>query len=361
MDYNYDSANAPTYPVTFEIRHTGSAPFYLNHDEFMLYKTNCHTVVNVNVYGDADAEHKYTFNPRIIRKFCCVREVHITNIRFLHPTFVIPRTARAITLQNCAKLTTLTTNQEQTNISIHNCPDLTNIGPTITNTCKITINNCQRLKQLPHHYVNPFIDSRDKLIVYLTNTPQIDLSTLPPIITALRFDGSELTCVQTTFPRVSCVLQLAPVLLNIICESTGTIPKSPYYEVYTRQPSNTVLSTTAMGILIHQVMTRKVNVGTCSSDTNVRFIIQHLDGFANESENCNQISYSHVLDILSAICPKYIEPMKSIKFNRSLSMYESIILASVPRFYSCLVACKNAEPTKFSAFCNKMRDVMRHR
>lgn len=360
---NHDSANAPTYPVTFAIRHTSSASFYLNHDEFMLYNTNCHTVVDVSVYGDTNADHKYIFNPRIIRKFCCVREVYITNVRFLHSTFTVPKTARTIIIRNCTKLTTLTTNQNLTAIFIHNCPDLTNIGPTIKNTCDITIENCQRLKQLPHHYVTPFIDSRDKLNIYLTNTPQIDLSTLPPIITSLYFDGSELTCEQTTFPIVTCILQLAPILMNIICESTGTIPKSPYYGVYTMQSSTTMISATAMEILIHQVMTRDVNVvvDSYSSNTNVQVIINHIKGIANNCANNNEISYSHILDMLFVICPKYIEPVKSIKFNQSLSMYESIILAAVPRFYSCLVACKDAEPTKFSAFCNKMRDAMRHR
>lgn len=355
------ASNAPASPVSFEIRHTGGSSIYLNHDEFMLYKTNCHTVVNVSVYGDAYAEHKYTFNPRIIRKFLCVRELYISDVRFLQPIFTVPQTVRTITFRNCAKLTAITTNQKLTEISIRNCDDLTDIGPTIANICNININNCQQLHRLPHNYVNAFDEARDKLIVHLTDIPQIDLSTLPPVVASLVFDGSVLTRVQSTFPRMTRVLQLAPALMNIICESTGTIPESPYYDVYTMQPSVDVLSTIAMAVLMNQVMTRNVVVGPCISDANVQFIIQHLKSFVLPRANSNQISYAHVLDMLAAICPKYMTPVKSIKFDPAFSMYESIILASVPRFYSCLAVCKTAEPIKFSVFCNKMRDAMRLR
>lgn len=359
---------------SFQIRHTKERIKTLSHEEFMQYKTNCHTVVHVNVIGDSHGTVPFTFNPRIIRKFVCLRELYVSNVRFLHPLFTSPRTITVLQLNNCSQLKSVILNKKMQCITAENCSDLIAIGPHMPFACALSIINCQKFSNLPHKYydkvdatkidkthanaIQPDIYSPN---IYLYDTPNARIETLPPTVAILTIKG-ELTNLPKVFPSVKTELQISDRLFNNIYD---IISVSQYYTLYGDICSNnTILSIPTIALMIDHVITHNSIISEISSNTSFAFIIQCIKqnfAYCPFVVDKKKVDFDMVIDILTYIWPKYFVPVKGIKFNPKLSLYESIVLAALPRFYKCLCACKKESPIKFSIFCNKMQDAMRQR
>ena len=355
--------------LSFQIRHTKERIKTLSHEEFMQYKTNCHTVVHVNVIGDSHGTVPFTFNPRIIRKFVCLRELYVSNVRFLHPLFTVPRTITVLQFNNCSQLKSVILNKKMQCITAENCSDLIAIGPHMPFAFALSIINCQKFSNLPHKYYDqpdanqltstqPYLCGPD---IYLDNIPNARIETLPPTVAMLTIKG-ELTDLPKVFPSVKTELRISDRLFNNIYD---IISVAQYYTLYGDiRSNNTILSIPTIALLIDHVITHNSIISEISSNTSFAFIILCIKqnfAYGPFVVDKKKVDFDMVIDILTHVCPKYFVPVKGIKFNPKLSLYESIVLAALPRFYKCLCACKKESPIKFSIFCNKMRDAMRQK
>ena len=365
--------------LSFQIRHTGERNKTLTYDEFMQYKTNCHTVVRVHIIGDKNASVPFTFNPRIIRKFVCLRELYVSHVRFLHPLFTCPQTITVLQLVTCSQLKSILLNRKMQRIHTEYCNDLLAIGPQMPEVCSFTVINCQKFSTFPRAYytaesqadtsqaetsqaeTSQIENYNNRPTVYLYNTPNARIETLPPSVSMLTIKG-ELNNLPKVFPSVKSDLQISAALFNNIY---NIISVAKYYTIYgvTYPNKDTSLSLPVIDLLINHVITHKSvisQISHSSLNTSFAFIINCINSFSLYTIIAKKdVNFDNVLDILTYICPKYFVPVKSIKFNPKFSLYESVILAALPRFYKCLCACKEERPIKFAIFCNKMRDAMR--
>lgn len=357
--------------LSFQIRHTKENIKSLSYDEFIQYKTNCHTVVHIHVIGGKNATIPHTFNPRIIRKFVCLRKLYVSRVRFLHPLFTCPQHITVLGLNTCSQLKTVILNRKMQCISAENCSDLLAIGPQMPEICSFTVINCQKFSTFPRAYytqaettlaeTTQIENYNNRPTIYLYDTPNARIETLPPSVSILKIKG-ELNNLPKVFPYVKAELQISAALLNNIY---NIISVAQYYTIYggTYPNKGTSLSLPVIDLLINHVITHNsiiFQISHSSLNTAFAFIIKCINPYSLYTFVAKKdVDFDNVLDILTHICPKYFVPVKGIKFNPKLSLYESVILASLPRFYKCLCDCKEASPIKFSIFCNKMRDAMR--
>jgi len=342
---------------TFELRHTKEYIKTLTYAEFMQYKSNCHTVVEVHITGNSDAQFQYIFNPRIIRKFVCLRKLYLTNVRFLHSIFTIPQRIIHVEIYSCTKLKSVIPSKSVETLSIYNCNDLLAVGPFISNNCCVKISNCDNLQNLPRACFDEFNPDQDQIEFVLSATPQIRIDTMPASVSRLNINGN-ITVLPTRFPTAINSICIPSELFN---KTYSIMPVSKKYDIcYGIMYS--ALSQEALYSLIDNAIKHNTFITQFSliNNNSAAFIIKQLLGDLYWTYIVyKEPDMDQVFKILMDICPKYITPVRSIKFNPELSLYESIILSALPKFYKCLTLCKKLHPVKFSIFCNKMRDVMR--
>lgn len=345
-----DSVCTNIATLIFEIRHTKEKLKRLTYAEFMQYKYNCHTVVEVHITVIGDTSSKYVFNPRSIRKFVCLRKLYLTNVKFLNCIFTVPKYITFLRIESCTKIKTIIPNETLSTLRIYNSDDLVAIGPVIPNNCYIFVSNCKNLRNLPRTCVNEF-EKKNNLVFYLSNTPQVCLDSLPDEVYNIQLLGN-IKVTAARFPIVNSIT----IPVSLFNSMHGII--SVTNDIYLTSDGS-VLTQPAVHSLIDRVIKNNINIIHADIANNTTMFVISCLCKRMRTLNLRIGNIDKVFKLLTDICPKYVSPVNSIKFNPNLSLYESIIVSALPAFYNCLLYCKKIHPIKFSIFCNKMRDIMR--
>jgi hypothetical protein len=193
----------------------------------------------------------------------------------------------------------------------------------------------------------------------LYDTPNIDLSCLPDLST-LSICG-ELNSIPENFPRARYLI-ISPAVFNHVYDKVNPVVLRLDTQ-YTDDNAIKTVSLEATQHVLDRLIKRNLIVYSFSYyPDEYSSLLRMIDKMYNPTSVNDVITINNIdrfIQIMICECPKYIRPVTSIKFNPMFSLYESIIVAALPDFYTCIVRCKKSNPQLMAVFFDKMRDVMR--